>query len=155
MLWRNVFDRRGGGGLIVSVICGGIWVWLCWFGFDCVDLGLLWLVSWSGFNLGWFGKWVYGFDLLRIWCWLCKNLGKNMKNSMILICSRSNGAGFNDLCGVEFEFFHLIFIYVLVIWVWVLGLLGLSSWVAGFVFLWWVWVLGCWVWFVKNMKNKL
>ena len=26
MLWRNVFDRRGGGGLIVSVSAGGIWV---------------------------------------------------------------------------------------------------------------------------------
>ena len=33
--------------------------------------------------------------------------------------------------------------------------LGLSSWVAGFVFLWWVWVLGCWVWFGKNTKNML
>ena len=25
-LWKNVFDRRGGGGLIVSVSGGGIWV---------------------------------------------------------------------------------------------------------------------------------
>ena len=38
---------------------------------DFVDLGLLWLVSWFGFNLGWFVNWVYAFDLLRIWCWLC------------------------------------------------------------------------------------
>ena len=26
MLWRNVFDQRGGGGLIVSVSGGGIWI---------------------------------------------------------------------------------------------------------------------------------
>ena len=71
MLWRNVFDWWGGGGLIVSVSGGGIWVWLCWSGFDCVDLGLLRLVSWSRFDLDWFVNWLYEFDLLRIQYWLC------------------------------------------------------------------------------------
>ena len=36
------------------------------FGFDCVDLGLLWLVSWSRFNLGLI-CWEFGVDCVRIW----------------------------------------------------------------------------------------
>ena len=52
------------------LIGGVVVVWLCWlmvvgFRFDCVDLGLLRLVSWSGFDLSWFVYWVYGFDLLE------------------------------------------------------------------------------------------
>ena len=121
-----------------------------------------------------------------------------MKNSMVLICSRSDGAGFDDLWVVEFGFslsfdefgrlgcvngvgrswwiwvwlldwihcssffllvFNLIFssslfIYVLLIWVWVLGLLGLCS-CDGFEFLVVrfdlerIWRTSC------KMKNKL
>ena len=49
-------------GWIFGLVGGVVVVWLCWsvvvgsgfdFGFDCVFLGLLWLVSWSGFDLGW------------------------------------------------------------------------------------------------------
>ena len=118
-------------------------VWLCWSsvvvgsGFDCVGLGLIVLIwvccDWF-LDLGWFVNWVYGFDLLRIRCWLCLNLGKNMKNSMVLIYSKFDGVGFDDLWSVEFEIFLVVLIYVLVIWVWVLGLLGLCS-CDGFEFL--------------------
>ena len=77
-----------------------------------------------------------------------------MKNSMVLICSRFDGAGFDDLWGVEFGFFLLVFIYVLVIWVWVLGLLGLCS-CDGFEFLVVEFDLGR-VWRINcKMKNKL
>ena len=105
-------------------------------------------------------------------------MGKNMKNSMVLICSRSDGARFNDLWVWVFSKFWWIWAIGLCWWCWAIVHcssffllvftlifsscfhlcstdLGLSYWVAGFVFLWWVWVLGYWVWFGKNTKNML
>ena len=41
------------------------WLVVVGFGFDCVDLSLLQLVSCSGFDLDWFVYWVYEFDLLE------------------------------------------------------------------------------------------
>ena len=82
-----------------------IWVCCDWF----LDLDLIWVGLLTGF-----------MDLI---CW---EFGVD--------CVRFDDVGFDDLWGVEFGFFLLVFIYVLVIWVWVIRLLGLCS-CDGFEFL--------------------
>ena len=44
------------------------WLWLDCFDHWLWDLGL---IVFNFVDLGWFVNWVYGFDLLRIRCWLC------------------------------------------------------------------------------------
>ena len=128
----------------MGLFLGLMFVWRVWFFMWC--FGLLEIEGW-----------VWVCVLLSvigggIWVWLCL---------IVLIWVCCDWFGFDDLWGVEFGLFLLVFIYVLVIWDWVLGLLGLCS-CDGFEFLdvgfdlGRIWRTSCKMKNnMKNMKNNL
>ena len=110
------------GGVVVAWLCQSLVVGS---GFVCVGLGLIMLI-WVCCD--WF------LDLGLIWVGLLTGFMGLICWEFGVDCVRSDDVGFDDLWGVEFGFFLLVFIYVLVIWVWVIRLLGLCS-CDGFEFL--------------------
>ena len=50
-----------------------------------------------GFVGDWFVCWVYGFDLLENLVFIVLEFGEEHEEFNVLICSRSDGVGFDDL----------------------------------------------------------
>ena len=115
-------------GVVVAWFCRSLVVG---FGFDCVDLGLLWLVSWSRFNLGLI-CWEFGVDCVRIWgrTW-------RIRWSWFVVDLMVLGLMISEVLNLGFFFLFSFMSYwsgfeFLGCWVCVL-VMGLSSWLLGLI----------------------